>query len=193
MTERKLSEAEAFALWREAERRLRLVDVEPPVSMARVDALLGVLGARQEGESITDWLKRSRKAPVAETRPSAEIIQFSARRQRFTPVAEITRLAADTSGPDLPLPSRELETADGRFRLKVAIEGDQVMIAVQALGLAADEFANRTLGIAGAGADAEPVALLQLDEDGDGSVRLPDTPELRRALLKPVIGLVEDV
>jgi hypothetical protein len=68
-----------------------------------------------------------------------------------------------------------------------------VSIAVQALGLATDEFANRTLGIAGAGADAEPVALLQLDEDGDGSVRLPDSPELRRALLKPVIGLVEDV
>jgi hypothetical protein len=37
------------------------------------------------------------------------------------------------------------------------------------------------------------VALLALDEDGDGRVRLPDAPELRLALLKPVIGLVEDV
>jgi hypothetical protein len=191
MTERKLSDAEAVALWREAERRLKLVDAEPPVSMARVDALLGVLGARKEGESLTDWLTRSGKAPVEETRPSAEIIQFSPRRQRFMPVAEITRLAADTSGPDLPLPARELETADGRFRLKVSIEGDQVLIAVQALGLAADEFAGRTLGIAGA--DAEPVAVLQLDEDGDGSVRLPDSPELRRALLKPVLGVIEDL
>jgi hypothetical protein len=33
----------------------------------------------------------------------------------------------------------------------------------------------------------------QLDGDGDGQARLPDSPELRRALLRPVIGLVEDL
>ena len=31
MTDRKLSDAEALALWRRAEQRLRLVDTEPPV------------------------------------------------------------------------------------------------------------------------------------------------------------------
>lgn len=189
----KLSDAEALALWREAERRLRLVDVERPLPMARVDALLETLGPRRRDESIREWLQRGRRTePTEPERPSAEIIPFNPRHQRFAPVAEITRLAADTSGPDIPLPARELETADGRFRFRTTLEGDQILITVQALGLAADEFARRLIGIASAEGDGEPVAILQLDEDGDGSVRLPDSMELRRALLRPVIGLIEN-
>ena len=197
MTDHKLSDSEADELWRLAEQRLRLVDREPPVALSQVDALLQALGPRRREESLGDWLQRSR-APQAEAtpRPSAEIIPFSprfnARRQRFTPMAEIVRLAAD-SGGGLALPARELETADGRFRLKVTGEGDQVVIEIQALGLAADEFAGRTIGLAPAAGGAEPIALLALDDDGDGRVRLPDDPALRRALLQPVIGLVEDV
>ena len=198
MTNQKLSDSEAEELWRLAEQRLRLIDREPPVALSQVDALLQTLGPRRHEESLTDWLQRSR-APEAEaaTRPSAEIIPFSPRfnpkRQRFTAVAEIVRLAADSGGREIALPSRELETADGRFRLKVTSEGDQVVIEIQALGLAADDFAGKTIGLAPAAGGAEPVALLALDDDGDGRVRLPDDPALRLALLKPVIGLVEDV
>jgi len=197
MTNHKLSDSEAEELWRLAEQRLRLVDREPPVALSQVDALLQALGPRRREESLGAWLQRSRAPQAAAApRPSAEIIPFSprfnARRQRFTPLAEIVRLAAD-SGGELALPLRELETADGRFRLEVTGEGDQVVIAIQALGLAADEFAGRTVGLAPAAAGAEPIALLALDEDGDGRVRLPDDPALRRALLKPVIGLIEDV
>jgi hypothetical protein len=197
MTNQKLSDSEAEELWRMAEQRLRLIDREPPVALGQVDALLQTLGPRRSEESLTDWLQRSR-APEAEAapRPSAEIIpfspKFSPKRQRFTPVAEIVRLAAD-SGGEIALPSRELETADGRFRLNVTSEGDQVVIEIQALGLAADEFAGKTIGLAPAAGGAEPVALLALDDDGDGRVRLPDDPALRLALLKPVIGLIEDV
>ena len=197
MTDRKLSNAEALALWRRAEQRLRLLDTEPPVKIDQVDALLRVVGPRRPGEALGDWLMRS-QAPqtTASERPSAEIIpfspQFSATRQRFTPVAEIVRLAADSAGREIALPSRELETADGRFRLKVTSEGDQVVIEIQALGHAADEFAGRTIGLAAHGS-ADPVALVALDDDGDGRVRLPDAPALRVALLSPVIGLVEDV
>ena len=193
---RKLSDTEAEELWRMAEQRLRLVDREPPVAPSQVDALLQILGPRRREESLGDWLQRSRAPRAEAARPSAEIIPFSprfnARRQRFTPMAEIVRLAAD-SGGEIALPARELETADGRFRLKVTGEGDQVVIALQALGLAADEFAGKTMGLAPAAGGAEPIALLALDEDGDGRVRLPDDPALRRALLKPVIGLIEDV
>lgn len=192
MTERKLPDAEAVAMWQEAERRLRLVDRAPPLQMAQVDALLAAVGPRRRDESLRDWLQRSQApAPTPIDRPSAEIIRFSPRQHRFQPVAEITRLAADTAGADLALPSRELETADGRFRLEVTSEGDQVVIRVQTLGFAADEFAGRRLGLAAAGAD--PVALIQLDDDGDGEVRLPDTKELRQALLQPVVGTVEDL
>ncbi|MCE3246689.1 MAG: hypothetical protein K0R41_514 [Geminicoccaceae bacterium] len=198
MTDHKLSDAEALALWRRAEQRLRLLDTEPPVKIDQVDALLRVVGPRRPGEALGDWLMRS-QAPqtTAGERPSAEIIPFSppfnAKRQRFTPVAEIVRLAADSAGREIALPSRELETADGRFRLKVTSEGDQVVIEIQALGHAADEFAGRTIGLAPAGGAPEPVAVLQLDDDGDGRVRLPDAPALRVALLSPVIGVVEDV
>lgn len=193
MPKGKLSDAEALALWREAERRLRLVDVEPPLTMARVDAALEVLGPRREGESLEAWLKRGQDAQrQVDERPSAQIIPFNPRRQRFVPMAEVTRLAADTAGPEVPLPAPELETADGRFRLRTALEADQVVLTVEALGFASDQFAGRLVGIASADADA-PMAVIRLDDDGEGTVRLTDAPELRRALLKPVIGLVEEV
>lgn len=192
MPDQTLSDTEALVLWREAERRLRLVDVEPPLSMTTVDSLLDILGPRRSNESLGDWLQRGHAPATTIERPSAEIIPFNPRRQRFTPVAEIVRLAADTSGPEIPLPTRELETADGRFRLRVTLEGDQVVLTVQALGLASDEFAGRTIGLAAVDAEEPPIALLQLDEDGDGTVRLPDTTALRQALLKPILGLVED-
>ena len=198
MTDQKLSDAEALHLWRRAELRLRALETEPPIALDQVDALLQVLGRRRHGESLGDWLRRSRAPQAAPVdRPSAEIIpfspKFSAKRQRFTPIAEIVRLAADSAGSKIALPSRELETADGRFRLKVTSAGDQVLIEIQALGLAADEFAGRTLGLAAAAGAPDPVAVLELDADGDGRVRLPDGPELRVALLKPVIGVVEDL
>jgi hypothetical protein len=198
MTDHKLSDAEAFELWRRAEQRLRLVDTEPRVAPAKVDALLQILGPRRQGEALGDWLERGRTRPAgASERPSAEIIPFSPRfnpkRQRFTAVAEIVRLAADSGGLGIALPSRELETADGRFRLKVTSEGEELVIALQALGLAADEFAGRTLGLAPAGGTGEPIALIELDADGDGQVRLPDDAALRLVLLQPVIGVVEDV
>jgi hypothetical protein len=192
MTENNLSQAEALTLWREAERRLRLVDREPPLTMAKVDGLRQLLGQRRADESLAEWLLRAR-SEAREERPSAQIIPFSPRRQRFVPVAEITRLAADSAGSEIGLPVRELETADGRFRLAVRAEGDQLLIELQALGHAADEFAGRSVGLASAEPGAEPVAVLQLDGDGDGQARLPDSPELRRALLRPMLGLVEDL
>jgi hypothetical protein len=197
MTERKLSDADALELWRRAEQRLRLVDTEPPVTMAKVDALLRILGPRRQGEALGDWLERGRTRAAAPTeRPSAEIIPFSPRfnpkRQRFTAVAEIVRLAADSGGFGIALPSRELETADGRFRLKVESAGEELVITLQALGFAADEFAGRTLGLAPAGGSGEPIALIELDADGDGQVRLPDDAALRLVLLQPTIGVVED-
>jgi hypothetical protein len=197
MTDRKLSDAEAVELWRRAEQRLRLVDTEPPVALAKVDTLLQVLGRRQQGEPLRDWLDRGRASAAPMDRPSAEIIPFSPKfnpkRQRFTAVAEIVRLAADSGGSGIALPSRELETGDGRFRLKVTSEGDQLLLELQTLGLAADEFAGRTLGLAPATGTGEPIALIQLDADGDGQVRLPDDAALRVVLLQPVIGVVEDV
>jgi hypothetical protein len=194
MPHRTLTDAEAQALWRRAAARLELVDVEPPVSMAEVDALLGLIGPRRVDEPIVTWLRRGQapraSAPVQE---SAEIIPFNPRRQRFTPVANFVRLAADTSGLEIPLPARALETDDGQFRLEVTKDGDELVISIQALGQASDLFAGRTLGLQADEPGQMPVALITLDEDGDGAVRLADRPALRRALLRPLLGVIEDV
>ncbi len=194
MSHRSLTDTEALALWRRAAHQLALVDVEPPVSMAEVDQLLQVLGSRQRDESIISWLKRGHtERPATASQGSAEIIQFNPRRQRFTPVAEFVRLAADTAGAEIPLPSRALETDDGRFRLEVVKAGDELVISIQALGHASDLFALKTLGLRADEPGQLPIALVQLDEDGDGTLRQADSPALRRALLRPVLGVIEDV
>jgi hypothetical protein len=188
-----LAPEEARALWREARRRLALVDLDPPVTRDRIDRLLAALPPRQPGEDLGGWLRR---AGGAEQRPSAEILTFpGAGRVRFTPLTEIVRLAADSAGVSgevpLPDPGRAIESADGRFRLTIAAEAGGIRVGVQALGLAGDLFANRRIGLAGAGG-ASPLAAIALDGDGDGECRLDDRPDVRRALLRPVIGLIDD-
>ena len=85
-----------------------------------------------------------------------------------------------------------METEDGRFRLMLSAEGDKIRITVEALGGAIEALAGRRLGIAGPGGEEELVAIVELDEDGDGSAEVDDRPEIRQALLQPVIGLIED-
>lgn len=187
-------------LWLEARRRLALADVAPPVSRERVDRLLAALPPRRPDEDLRGWLRRGAGAAGGERRPSpsAEVVAFpGAGRVRFTPITEIVRLAADSAGAGgkipLPDPGRAIESADGRFRLTIAADeaGGGIRVAVQALGLASDMYANRRIGLAGAG-DTGPLAVIELDEDGDGVCRLDDRPDVRRALLRPVIGSIED-
>lgn len=182
------------ALWRKAEQRLRLADVDPPLDMAKVDALHARLGSRGRSESIRDWLDRGRtsEVPAEAPAPAGQVVAFDSRRQRFTRVATVVRLAADSGGPGVPLPTRDLETEDGRFRFRVSLEGDQLAIGLQALGLASEEFAGRTLGLASADDARTPLVIIELDEDADGGTRLPDSDEIRRTLLWPVIGVIED-
>ncbi len=85
-----------------------------------------------------------------------------------------------------------------------AING-QIQLTLEALGFAAEEFAGRRLGLAAAGAWSERatdqivrlnhdavIAEWTLNEDGDGVCEIPDALETRQALLRPVIGLIED-
>jgi hypothetical protein len=122
------------------------------------------------------------------------------------PLINIIRLAAD-SDDTLPLPDPErpfLESDDGRFRLGVRARGTLVEITLEALGFAAEEFAHCRLGLAPTGAwyapeqtgavtlpRADVVAVIDLNEDGDGQCLIEDSVSLRRALLSPVIGLIE--
>lgn len=189
MTHTASKPAEELAFWHAMQRRLQALAVEPPLSPEEAEAVLAQLPpARHLRESVGDRIRRADSV-------------------RFTPLITIVRLAAD-SDDTLPLPDPErpfLESDDGRFRLGVRAQDTRVEITLEALGFAADEFAHCRLGLAPTGAwyvpeqtDAvtlprtEVVAVIDLNEDGDGQCLLEDSVSLRRALLGPVIGLIEE-
>ncbi len=189
-----LSRDDVKALWQRAQERLTLVESERPVSIEEVDRLLQNIGHRAANQSVADWIK---SAAVTSSQPAtadlvaAVVVPFDKLRQQFTPVAEFIRLAADDAGREIPLPGRALEDEQGQFRLNVAKENDELVIQITALGHASDDYADKMVGLATPG--REPVALVTLDEDGDGEVRLKDTTDLRLVLLKPVIGTIENI
>lgn len=189
---KKLNDSELDALWLRAQERLDLVDTEPPVSMEDIDKLLTVLGKRPANQSVADWLKSAtrKSTPVADP-VSAVIVPFDRLKQQFTPVVEFVRLAADDAGREIPLPGGPLEDELGKFRLKIVKDSDRLVIKITALGQASEDYAGCKVGLATTG--REPMAILALDEDGDGEIRLLDTTDLRLLLLKPVIGIVEDI
>ncbi len=188
----KLSDHEVKTLWERAQERLELVDTERPVSLDEVDSLLSVIGQRPANQSVTDWLKgAAAKAATTTSAVSAVIVPFDSLREQFTPVVEFIRLAADDAGREIPLPGKALEDDQGRFRLEVIKEKDELVIKLTALGNASDDYAGLKVGLASAG--REPVAVVTLDEDGDGEIRLADTTDLRLVLLRPVIGTVQDI
>lgn len=187
-----LSDRDVRALWQKARERLDLVDREPPVSMEDVDKLLTSIGRRPANQTVADWIRSAAaRSPDVADLVAAVVVPFDALRQQFTPVAEFVRLAADDAGQEIPLPSRALEDEQGKFRLDVTRESDELVINITALGNASDDYAGHKVGLASIG--REPVAVVALDEDGDGSVRLADTTDLRLLLLRPVIGTVQDI
>ena len=75
--------------------------------------------------------------------------------------------------------------------MDVTRESDELVINITALGNASDDYAGHKVGLASVG--REPIAVVTLDEDGDGSIRLADTTDLRLVLLRPVIGTIQDL
>lgn len=198
MTTKPLSDDERETLWKIAANQLRLVDTEPRIDPDTINQLLDRLGSRTPGQSIGEWL-RERSEPSAtssvpnDAPPIAEIIHFDPKCHRFNQIAEFTRLAADSAGGDIPLPAAPLETSDGRFRLEIGEAEDQMIrVLIQALGDASDELAGRLIGLAAEGNYETLIGLVELDEDGDGTIRLHDDAATRQALLRPVLGTIDD-
>lgn len=187
-----LTDTEVKTLWLKAKDRLDLVDTEPPVSLAEIDDLLSVMGNRPANQTVSDWIKAATgRAKTTSEIVSTVVVPFDNLRECFTPVVEFVRLAADDAGREIPLPGRALEDDQGRFRLEVSKENDELVIQITALGSASDDYAGMKVGLATVG--REPVAVVTLDEDGDGMLRLPDTTDLRMLLLRPVIGTIQDI
>ena len=194
MTTKPLSDDERETFWKLAGHRLRLVDIEPSINADSVDQVLQQLGPRADGQPIGDWLKTAAEKPRVNQGQTAEVIRFDPRRQRFNQIAEFTRLAADSISDRVPLPAAPLETSDGRFRLDIQEADDRMIrVLIQALGDASDELAGRLIGLAAEGNYETLIGLVELDGDGDGTIRLHDDEPTRRALLRPVLGTIDDV
>lgn len=187
---KKLTTEEEVALWLHARQRLMLIQLKPRVSSDLVARVRAQLPPRQENETIGDLIRRA----SSNTQSTAEVKAFKPKPiKQFEPLAEFVRFAADTHEAEMPLPDAEsaLESVDGRFRLRITAIGDRIDIFIQALGFTADEFAHRTIGLANPSDENNPIAVITLDHDGDGNCQVKDTPDLRRALLRPVIVLIE--
>ena len=191
MTDKNLSKEEEASLWEQAGQRLSAVVSKPPPTPKLVDRLLAQLPVKRDGETIADLIRRS----SAESQSGSKIRSLSPKpTKRFKALTEFVRLAADTSGPEIPLPDPacDLESPDGRFRLNISADNGKIHITVQALGFSADQFANRCIGIAGLPEEDDAIAIFELDQDGDGSCSIEDTNRVRQALLRPVVGLIDD-
>jgi hypothetical protein len=189
--DKRLTSEDEAALWQLARRLLALKKLKPSVSSDLADRLRTQLPARQKGETLGDLIRRA----SARDQPTAQIKPFRTKPvKRFKPLAEFVRLAADTHDAEMPLPEPDsaLESADGRFRLQVTATGDHIDISIQVLGFAADELAHSQIGLADPRDVNEVVAIMTLDEDGDGQCKIEDSSRLRRALLKPVIVLLNE-
>ncbi|MGI9485976.1 MAG: hypothetical protein ACR2RF_08875 [Geminicoccaceae bacterium] len=194
MTTKPLNDDERKSLWQLAAHRLQLVDVEPPVTADMVDQLLQQLGPRSDNQQTGDWLKGAAEQSAVDHSQTAEVIRFDPKRQRFTQIAEFTRLAADSGAGEVPLPAAPLETSDGRFRLDIqGVDDQMIRVLIQALGDASDALAGRLIGLAAEGNYETLIGLVELDEDGDGMIRLHDDEATRKALLRPVLGTIDDV
>jgi hypothetical protein len=187
-----LPEDEELALWRLAKRRLQAVHLGGGVDRERIETLRQALPSRTTGESVTDWVRRaSGKAEAPKGEVAGNVVAL-APKKRLRPVAEIVRLAADSFGeePQLPDPNRPIETPDGQFRLTIRAQDGGIAVILSALGLASELYAGKNVVIADT--DHEIVADLYLNEDGDGAAVIEDSLTTRKALLRPVICLVED-
>ncbi len=190
MSDEKLTDQEEIVLWRRARDFLMEKKLKSTVSSRLVGRLRAQLPAKEKDETIGELIRRS----SARASGSGEVVAFKPKPKRlFKPLTEFVRLAADTSDAEIPLPGPEspLESADGRFRLSITVENQSIDIFIQALGFAADEFANCRIGLANPNDDNEPIAVVTLDSDGDGRCQMDDTPGARRALLRPVILLMD--
>ncbi|MEQ1637767.1 MAG: hypothetical protein ABL903_13870 [Methylococcales bacterium] len=170
-------------LWHETYRRLLAFEAELPIAEETVDAVLDTLPLRLPAESYRAWFKRGQKM--------AKIIQFP--KMNFRYLTEVQRLAADSRETEDALPEIALISRNQQFRLTVEILPDnRLKLTLEALGLASSSHANRLIGIAAADSKDQLISLIRLNADGEGmDDSLENTAAIRQALLRPVIGLIE--
>lgn len=180
-------------LWQEAQRRLMQADAQPPLDIDRVREAARRLDPRADAEPLAAWLARATRRHAFP--PSAQ------RTVTLRPLSRITRLAADAGSEETrDAQEKVLESPDGKFQVSLRSTEKHLLIDVEALGPSSDEFAGLVIALTRSNADwtgsvataavGDVIGFIELDEDGDGSIRIPDTASARDGLRDFVIALV---
>jgi hypothetical protein len=185
MTTSKLTPKQRLARWREAHVLLGGINFMPD-NEAKITEILCRLPKRLPNEELDTWLLRSRSITQ---KTGAVIIPFP--HPRFMPVTEFVRRAASSDANPYPLPDNgPLESIDSRFRLTVNKHDEWLTITIEALGLAADDYANCLFGLSSTKALENVIVTVKLDADGDGEFQILDEESVRKTLLNPIIGVI---
>lgn len=169
-------------LWREVFDRLHVVENETKVSEQQVDALLNLLPRRLPKETLMQWFIRGQGLINEVYLPQVD----------FHSLTEFNNLAASSSLPIDELLQKPRITNDKQFRLSVLDQSElQLTLKLEALGRASFKYANCLMGIAAQADKDDLIAVLKLDEDGEGSVTVGNNKSIQYALLEPIIALIE--
>jgi hypothetical protein len=155
--------------------RFDSLDWQLSMTAEQMDDLYRTLPKRLENEHVMDWLRRIRRTYG----------------RRLSDVSQIVRRAA----ADNRLTDAILYTPDESLRLTIRQLEQGIHVKVDALGLALDRYANRTIGISSAQALNRFIAVIALDASGQGQRLFPESDDIRDMMLDPrvnlIIGIVE--
>ena len=141
-----------------------------------VDALMATLPKRYIGESLSQWLERTRLARKDNLFLTSD---------KFKPIATFERRAASSGTEEFPLPAMPLKTKD--FHLTITKIGDEIKIQVEALKHAQSSYSRKNLQLYDNLEDELLIADINTDNNGNGFAVRPDTPDVRKALWSPVL------
>lgn len=174
------------AALRELAHRLFAVDWVAPITPDEIDRLHALMPPRQRQESLTDWLDRGLRPvrPPAETGTRAPVLRFRPRPSRpVRLVAESLAWAAAGPSPATPPLPERLEIGDKCFFAAFRLEGDMVLVSLQALGRTLLELRGKAVVVTGPEGISQTLAELTLGPRGEGHFRCPDNAEVRALLL----------
>lgn len=155
--------------------RFDSLDWQLPMTAEQMNDLYLTLPKRLDNEHVMDWLRRIRRTYG----------------RRLSDVSQIVRRAA----ADNRLTDAILYTQDESLRLTIRQLEQGIHVQVDALGLALDRYANRTIGISSGQVLNRFIAVIALDASGQGQRLFPEDDDIRDVMLDPrvnlIIGIVE--
>lgn len=156
-------------------RRFDSIDWQLPLTPEALEEVYAQLPKRYADEEMAAWLRRVRQ-------------NLS---QRFTPTTTIIRRAAASGA----VTSAVLYTQDEALRVAIDVQSGQIIVTVTALGLAIDRYAHRRIGITSRQGLEDYIAVIDLNDEGEGTAIFEADDVVRQLFLdpgiSPLIGTVD--